>query len=151
MSHRFARRLLKEHKAFQNSSLPGVEMLPESNITQYYVAMTVNNSLYTDQKFLLSIKIGNEYPVEPPSVQFLPQENYVVPMHPHVYSNGHICLNVLGKDWTPACGVESVVLSVQSMLSTNEVSERPPGDERYVRSAPKDPKNVPFVYDDDTV
>lgn len=151
MSHRFARRLLKEHKAFEQASLPGVEMLPESEITKYFVAMSVDNPLYTGQSFLLLITIGNDYPVGPPLVKFVVRENHVVPLHPHVYSNGHICLNVLGKDWTPACGVETIVLSVQSMLSTNELAERPPDDSRYVRVAPRDPKNGSFVYHDDSV
>lgn len=26
--------------------------------------------------------------------------NYVVPVHPHVYSNGHICASTLGKSFT---------------------------------------------------
>ncbi|OBA22582.1 UBC-like protein [Metschnikowia bicuspidata var. bicuspidata NRRL YB-4993] len=151
MSHRFARRLLKEHQAFENAGLPGIEMLPGSDITEYEVIMCVDNQLYAGEKFLLLIHIGNEYPVEPPLVKFLSKGDHAVPLHPHIYSNGHICLNVLGKDWTPACNVESVVLSVQSMLSTNELAERPPDDDRYVRLAPKDPKNGRFVYHDDTV
>lgn len=24
-----------------------------------------------------------------------------IPVHPHVYSNGHICLSILSDDWTP--------------------------------------------------
>ncbi|QBM89866.1 ubiquitin-conjugating enzyme E2 W [Metschnikowia aff. pulcherrima] len=151
MSHRFARRLLKEHQAFERANLPGLQLLPGSDITKYLVSMSVANELYSGQKFMLLISIGTEYPVEPPLVKFVTENECTVPLHPHVYSNGHICLNVLGKDWTPACGVESVVLSVQSMLSTNTLAERPPDDARYVRHAPRDPKNGRFVYHDDTV
>lgn len=75
----------------------------------------------------------------------------VIPYHPHIYSNGHICLNLLGDDWTPACSIESILLSIQSMLTTNDKRERPPDDKSYIRHAPLNPKNSRFVYHDDSV
>lgn len=94
-----------------------------------------------------------------------------IPLHPHVYSNGVICLDLLSNvGWSPVQSVESVCMSLQSMLTGNTKAERPEGDAQFCdsmgvrgpdgrfgekRNAWGRPgrslKNVTFMYDDDTV
>ena len=91
-----------------------------------------------------------------------------IPMHPHVYSNGIICLDLLGTaGWSPVQSVESVCMSLQSMLTGNTKNERPQGDREFCASmGPRGKdgwsgggrgwgrrglKDVRFDYDDDTV
>lgn len=35
-----------------------------------------------------------------------------IPVHPHVYSNGHICLSILTEDWSPALQSSQFVLAL---------------------------------------
>lgn len=168
--HPYQKRLLKEYKHIALNKLPGVTLVKNSDdLTEFIFRLKfVNHKLYDDDDlYHLRIRIGREYPVDSPQVQFIKYDVIDVdaqdtddtpaasapkiPVHPHVYSNGHICLNLLGADWTPACTVESVVLSVQSMLNTNEANERPPDNDSYVRYAPKNPKDTTFVFHDDKV
>lgn len=155
MSHPYQRRIIKEHKRLAKDPLPDIKHLSDGDdFRQLVFGMLVrDNQLYpANDLYKLLISITKDYPVESPLVKFVVQDSQDrIPIHPHIYSNGHICLNLLGEDWTPACLIESILLSIHSMLVTNKVNERPPDDSRYVQSAPIDPKKSRFVFHDDNV
>ena len=88
--------------------------------------------------------------MESPQVVFMQPH---IPVHPHVYSNGHICLNILGDDWSPALTVKSICLSILSMLSSATFKSPPPDNLAYSARKGNDsnPKNTRFIYHDDDV
>jgi hypothetical protein len=79
-------------------------------------------SVYEDSGPLtLRVKFPSDYPVKPPQVYFLRP----APRHPHVYSNGDICLNLLGADWRPNLTVDALVVSILSMLTSAKEKKVP--------------------------
>lgn len=72
-------------------------------------------TLYDGEKFQLLFKFSDQYPFDSPQVTFIGSN---IPLHPHIYSNGHICLSILTDDWSPALSINSVCLSILSMLSS---------------------------------
>ena len=89
---------------------------------------------------------------EPPEVIFEKQADRPIPIHPHVYSNGIICLDLLGNQgWSPVQSAQSVCVSIQSMLTSNTKNQRPPGDEEFVAKNRLRPRDIDFMYDDNTV
>mmetsp|Transcript_26194 Transcript_26194/g.65973 ORF Transcript_26194/g.65973 Transcript_26194/m.65973 type:complete len:148 (+) Transcript_26194:84-527(+) len=105
-------------------------------------------SLYQGETFRIYFQFTERYPLESPIVWFQDP----TPVHPHIYTNGHICLSILGSGWSPALTVEKVCLSIQSMLASAERKVLPDSNDAYVRSHPRgsNPKNTQWLYDDDT-
>uniref|UniRef100_A0A8C1WUZ1 N-terminal E2 ubiquitin-conjugating enzyme n=1 Tax=Cyprinus carpio TaxID=7962 RepID=A0A8C1WUZ1_CYPCA len=100
-------------------------------------------TLYEGEKFQLLFKFSSRYPFDSPQVMFTGEN---IPVHPHVYSNGHICLSILTEDWSPALSVQSVCLSIISMLSSCKEKRRPPDNSFYVKTCNKNPKKTKWWY-----
>lgn len=73
-------------------------------------------SPYAKGVFLIEINIPEEYPYTPPKMKFKTKI-----WHPNISSQtGAICLDVLGKEWSPALSIRTALLSIQAMLSDPE-------------------------------
>ena len=141
--------------------------------------MLDDNPLYRGETYRLRFKFSSTYPIgtsptghlspskpnldggalsvtrpsaEAPEVTFVKTADRPIPMHPHIYSNGIICLDLLGSQgWSPVQNVETVCMSIQSMLTGNHKNERPPGDDEFVKRNVLSPRNINFFYDDNDV
>merc|ERR1712187_609010 len=79
----------------------------------------MGGSPYEGGVFEIDIVIPAQYPFEPPKMKFLTKI-----WHPNVSSQtGAICLDVLGKEWSPALTIRTALLSIQALLSAPEPSD----------------------------
>ncbi|KAK9452262.1 ubiquitin-conjugating enzyme and catalytic subunit of SCF ubiquitin-protein ligase [Limtongia smithiae] len=99
--------------------------LQNDNIYVWNVAVMVLNkeSIYHGGYFKAEMKFPHDYPFSPPTFRFLRQF-----YHPNVYKDGRLCISILhpGEDessgeapserWSPAQSVESVLVSIVSLL-----------------------------------
>merc|ERR1712046_513001 len=85
-------------------------------------------TLYDGECFTLRFGFPQRYPLESPEVVFVG----TAPVHPHIYSNGHICLSILYDHRSPALTVHSVCVSIISMLSSCTEKIKPRDNDTYV-------------------
>ena len=105
------------------------------------------STIYEGEPYTLRIRFTNEYPMDSPEVVFITP----APVHPHIYSNGHICLNILADDWSPALTAKSVVLSILSMMSSATEKVLPHDNSQYTKTSNRNPKETRFAFHDDSV
>jgi len=150
MDNRYTRRLQKELADIQKSPPVGVHVEDVTSLHKWKIIVAgAPGSLYEGEIFVLQFVFSPTYPLEAPEVIFVGTQ---VPVHPHIYSNGHICLSILYDGWSPALSVTSVVLSILSMLSSCAEKHRPPDNDTYIKNSfGKSPKDTKWWFHDDTV
>lgn len=53
-----------------------------------------------------------EYPEQPPKVVFISKM-----FHPNIYEDGKVCLDIIEHKWSPAYTVNTILTSIQSLLT----------------------------------
>jgi len=139
-------RIQKELKSFIKSPPPNLSVQVGSNIKVWVITMAgAKNTIYEGEVFKLRVSFPPQYPTVPPSVYFLKGH---FPTHEHVYTNGDICLSLLGKDWRPTMSAQSIAVSILSILSSAQSKSLPMDNAHHATNKPgKYQKD--WVYHDD--
>ncbi|KAJ3340630.1 Ubiquitin-conjugating enzyme E2 11 [Entophlyctis luteolus] len=97
----------------QMSSPPGVSAFPESESLLSWIATIEGpaGTAYEGLAYKLSMKFPLNYPYNAPTVRF---ETPI--FHPNVDTVGNICLDILKDKWSAVYNVQTVLLSLQSLL-----------------------------------
>jgi len=138
-------RIQAEIRSFLANPPDNMSLQVGSSIRVWVVTLRgVEGTVFSGEKYRLKMVFPRDYPSRPPSVFFLKP----TPKHVHVYSNGDICLNLLGKDWRPNMTAQTLSLSIQSMLSSAREKRLPPDNALHADSAPGQVQDNWMYHDD---
>ena len=126
-------RLQKEIKQFLENPPDNCKLNVGSNIRVWVINIKGSaGTIYAGEEYKLKMVFPKDYPSKPPSVYFLKP----CPRHEHVYSNGDICLNLLGRDWRPTLTAQTLAVSILSMLSSAKEKTLPQDNAMHADSQP---------------
>lgn len=108
-----SKRLQTELMSLMMSPTPGISAFPNDGDLLNWTATIVGPSEtpYEKLSLKLSFEFPNNYPLVAPTVLFK------TPIyHPNIDFSGRICLDILKDKWSAIYNVQSVLLSLQSLL-----------------------------------
>ncbi|KAH8114882.1 ubiquitin-conjugating enzyme/RWD-like protein [Phellopilus nigrolimitatus] len=124
--------------------------LIDDNILKWRIVIIgPQDTLYENAVLVAHLIFPDEYPNKPPEMQFK------TPMwHPNIYKDdGRVCISILhppeedqygyedaGERWMPVHSVESIVLSVISLLISDEPNVDSPANVDAAKQIREDPK-----------
>ena len=109
-----ARRILKELKEINDNPQDSYKIIIKDEKCYNLEAILYGpkDTPYESGTFHLDISFPDDYPFKPPKVIFK------TPIyHCNINKKGHICLDILKSQWSPALTLSKVLLSVSSLLS----------------------------------
>jgi ubiquitin-conjugating enzyme E2 R len=127
-----AQTLQRQFREFQKNQLPGFNVeLKEDNIFVWDIGIFgPPDTIYEGGYFKATMKFPEDYPFNPPTFTFNSPF-----FHPNVYTDGRLCISILHpptpdpmsgerpeERWNPTQSVESILISVISLLTDPNVS-----------------------------
>ncbi|KAK9459006.1 ubiquitin-conjugating enzyme/RWD-like protein [Lipomyces oligophaga] len=108
------KRLQSELMQLMMSNVPGISAFPVSDASLCHWTGTISGpegTPYEGLKYKISMVFPSNYPYRAPLIRF------VSPMwHPNVDMSGNICLDILKEKWSAVYNVQTILLSLQSLL-----------------------------------
>ncbi|RHZ60433.1 ubiquitin-conjugating enzyme E2 [Aspergillus thermomutatus] len=134
MSDQSILRITREIKHIQhNADLSLAVAYKDSDIRDVTaIVLGTPGTPYQFGLFEFSINFGKDYPATPPIVQITTTNGGRCRFGPNLYAGGKVCLSILGtwggqrgEEWSSAQGLESILISIQSLMSNNPYENEP--------------------------
>lgn len=111
----------------------------EENLDRWHAVVPgAPGTPYAYGMFHFDIKFDGDYPYNPPKVKTCTTSNATVRFNPNLYTNGKVCLSILGTwqgdRWSPEYNLEKMLMNLKGMI----LVQNPLRNEPAYRSATED-------------
>lgn len=126
------KRIVKDIKNYQESQLEEHGIYCRFNDENIYnlkaLIIGPSDTPYENGFYLFDIVFPQDYPLNPPKVTFMTLDDKVR-FNPNLYKNGKVCVSILGTwsgpGWTSCMTLNTVLLSLQSLLHSHPIQNEP--------------------------
>ncbi|KIX01267.1 uncharacterized protein Z518_08992 [Rhinocladiella mackenziei CBS 650.93] len=135
MSNQTILRISREITQIQQGSDLSIAVACQEKDVRHVKALIIgpHGTPYEYGFFEFSVNFGAEYPSRPPKVEAKTTNGGRTRFNPNIYSGGKVCLSILGtwhgerpgEEWSSAQGLESILWSIQSLMSNNPYENEP--------------------------
>ena len=113
-----------------------------NNLSKFkFLIIGPKDTPYENGCYFFDMDLPVDYPNKCPNVLFLTTGKGTVRFNPNLYNNGKVCLSLLGtwsgkggEVWNPTSTILQVLVSIQSLILTEEPYYNEPGYEKYYGS-----------------
>jgi len=147
MASKSIKRISKDIKLYHTSNINEHGIYVYFNDKNIFSAkaliMGPKDTPYQNGFYLFDIIYPESYPQHPPKVK-LQTLNSHTRFNPNLYTDGKVCLSILGTwsgpGWTPCLSTNEVLLSIQSLMNNNPIQNEP-GYEKLTLQNSADARN----------
>ncbi|KIW64923.1 hypothetical protein PV04_07225 [Phialophora macrospora] len=135
MSSQTILRISREIRQIQQGSDLSIAVACQERDVRHVRALIIgpHGSPYEYGFFEFNVNFGTEYPSKPPKVEAKTTNGGRTRFNPNIYAGGKVCLSILGtwhgerpgEEWSSAQGLESILWSIQSLMSNNPYENEP--------------------------
>ncbi|KAI1614404.1 ubiquitin-conjugating enzyme E2 Z [Exophiala viscosa] len=135
MSNQTILRITREIAQIQQGSDLSIAVACQESDVRHLKALIIgpHGTPYEFGFFEFTVKFGMEYPSRPPKVEAKTTNAGRTRFNPNIYAGGKVCLSILGtwhgekpgEEWSSAQGLESILWSIQSLMSNTPYGNEP--------------------------
>lgn len=123
-------RIANDYKDFHDNQPEGIyiHINKEDMKTCYALIIGPEDTSYFGGNYIFKVEFPKKYPIESPKVTFLTIDRKTR-INPNLYVTGKVCLSIIGTwpgpSWKPIMNLRYVLISIQSLLCSNPITNEP--------------------------